>query len=225
MQDGRRPCLILCLSLIDISVECILQRLKTQFVNLRALLKALVYVHRCFFAQAINDSPHDPMKSQYAPSFLAGYRSACELLGAVRVQYHLFPAHVARFWNIWTHTFSATVSNFIIASLLPRLQSGIVAGHARVNCDTCNGRWSQIKSHLGGNATAQVGMRTLRRCRLLWRPSSKISGNDELLNNFAFTDFDSKANSSTPFTKGRRRHQWWRFSTSSQRYIYPLPTR
>jgi hypothetical protein len=57
------------------------------------------------------------MKSQYAPSFLAGYRSACELLGAVRIQFQLFPAHVARYWNLWTHSFSGAVGDHIALSL------------------------------------------------------------------------------------------------------------
>jgi hypothetical protein len=57
------------------------------------------------------------MKSQYAPSFLAGYRSACELLGAVHVQFQLFPAHVAQYWNLWTHSFSGAVGDHIALSL------------------------------------------------------------------------------------------------------------
>ncbi|KAH9846704.1 hypothetical protein C2E23DRAFT_872217 [Lenzites betulinus] len=69
----------------------------------------LLYVHRCFFAQAIIDSPTDPMRSQYAPSFLAGYRSACALLGSLRDQFALFPVQIARFWVLWTHAFSACV--------------------------------------------------------------------------------------------------------------------
>lgn len=73
------------------------------------LLLALLYIHRCFFTHAIQSNPIDPIKSQYAPSFLAGYRSACDLLGAVRKQFTLFPAQIARFWVLWTHAFSSTV--------------------------------------------------------------------------------------------------------------------
>ncbi|KAI0672081.1 fungal-specific transcription factor domain-containing protein [Trametes maxima] len=69
----------------------------------------LLYVHRCFFAQAIVDSPSDPMRSQYAPSFLAGYRSASALLSTIREQFALFPVQIARFWVLWTHAFSACV--------------------------------------------------------------------------------------------------------------------
>ncbi|KIJ63588.1 hypothetical protein HYDPIDRAFT_175933 [Hydnomerulius pinastri MD-312] len=69
----------------------------------------LLYIHRCFFAEAVSNSPTDPMKSQYAPSFLAGYRSACELLGSLRIQFDLFPAQIARFWVLWTHAFSSSV--------------------------------------------------------------------------------------------------------------------
>ncbi|KAK0205424.1 fungal-specific transcription factor domain-containing protein [Desarmillaria ectypa] len=69
----------------------------------------LLYIHRCFFVHAINSSPSDPIKSQYAPSFLAGYRSACDLLASVKQQFTRFPAQIARFWVLWTHAFSSTV--------------------------------------------------------------------------------------------------------------------
>uniref|UniRef100_A0A0W0F0V7 Zn(2)-C6 fungal-type domain-containing protein n=1 Tax=Moniliophthora roreri TaxID=221103 RepID=A0A0W0F0V7_MONRR len=69
----------------------------------------LLYIHRCFFTHAIRSNPADPIKSQYAPSFLAGYRSACDLLASVRKQFTLFPRQIARFWVLWTHAFSATI--------------------------------------------------------------------------------------------------------------------
>ncbi|TFK52991.1 hypothetical protein OE88DRAFT_1656749 [Heliocybe sulcata] len=69
----------------------------------------LLYVHRTFFAQALNDFPDDPLRSQYAPSFLAGYRSACDLLASVRESFDQFPREIARFWVLFTHGFSCSV--------------------------------------------------------------------------------------------------------------------
>ncbi|KIK97941.1 hypothetical protein PAXRUDRAFT_9870 [Paxillus rubicundulus Ve08.2h10] len=69
----------------------------------------LLYIHRCFFAEAVSNSPTNPMNSPYAPSFLAGYRSACTLLGSLRTQFDIFPAQIARFWVLWTHAFSSSV--------------------------------------------------------------------------------------------------------------------
>ncbi|KAJ7702923.1 hypothetical protein B0H16DRAFT_1347279, partial [Mycena metata] len=69
----------------------------------------LLYIHRCFFAHAISNHPTDPIKSPYAPSFLAGYRSACDLLGSLRQQFNAFPAEIARFWVLWTHAFSSAI--------------------------------------------------------------------------------------------------------------------
>ncbi|KIJ16385.1 hypothetical protein PAXINDRAFT_75585 [Paxillus involutus ATCC 200175] len=69
----------------------------------------LLYIHRCFFAEAVSNNPTNPMNSPYAPSFLAGYRSACELLSSLRIQFDLFPAQIARFWVLWTHAFSSSV--------------------------------------------------------------------------------------------------------------------
>ncbi|KAF8178081.1 fungal-specific transcription factor domain-containing protein [Mycena galopus ATCC 62051] len=76
-------------------------------INYRHL--TLLYIHRCFFAHAISNHPNDPIKSPYAPSFLAGYRSACDLLAALRVQFDMFPAEIARFWVLWTHAFSSAI--------------------------------------------------------------------------------------------------------------------
>ncbi|KAJ7846436.1 hypothetical protein B0H14DRAFT_3086306 [Mycena olivaceomarginata] len=76
-------------------------------INYRHL--TLLYIHRCFFAHAISNHPNDPIKSTYAPSFLAGYRSACDLLGSIRVQFDTFPAEIARFWVLWTHGFSSAI--------------------------------------------------------------------------------------------------------------------
>ncbi|KAG1819148.1 uncharacterized protein BJ212DRAFT_1344338 [Suillus subaureus] len=69
----------------------------------------LLYVHRCFFAEAVSNNPTNPMSSPFAPSFLAGYRSACELISGLRTQFDLFPAQIARFWVLWTHAFSSSV--------------------------------------------------------------------------------------------------------------------
>nr|GAT43300.1 predicted protein [Mycena chlorophos] len=69
----------------------------------------LLYIHRCFFAHAIQNHPNDPIKSPYAPSFLAGYRSACDLLTSLRQQFNTFPAEIARYWVLWTHAFSSSI--------------------------------------------------------------------------------------------------------------------
>ncbi|KAJ7507374.1 fungal-specific transcription factor domain-containing protein [Mycena galericulata] len=76
-------------------------------INYRHL--TLLYIHRCFFAHAISNHPNDPIKSPYAPSFLAGYRSACDLLASLRQSFSAFPAEIARFWVLWTHAFSSAI--------------------------------------------------------------------------------------------------------------------
>lgn len=76
----------------------------------------LIYVHRCFFAQAIETHPEDPMKSPYAPSFLAGYRAACDLIASMTTQFSRFPAQIARLWVVWTHGFSASIMLMFIVS-------------------------------------------------------------------------------------------------------------
>ena len=70
----------------------------------------MLYLHRTFFAQALKEFPTDPLRSQYAPSFLAGYRAACSLILTVREQFLINPVQISRFWVLWTHAFSSAVS-------------------------------------------------------------------------------------------------------------------
>ncbi|KAJ7886974.1 fungal-specific transcription factor domain-containing protein, partial [Mycena leptocephala] len=69
----------------------------------------LMYIHRFFFAQAIIEQPVNPLKSTYAPSFLATYRAGATILKSVREQFALMPHACARFWTMWTFAFGAAV--------------------------------------------------------------------------------------------------------------------
>lgn len=69
----------------------------------------LLHIHRSFFAQAIIESPVNPLKSQYAQSFLAAYRASSTILRTIRAQYANTPHLCARFWSIWQYGFSAAV--------------------------------------------------------------------------------------------------------------------
>ena len=55
------------------------------------------------------DCPRNPLRSPYAPSFLAAYRSSSTVLKVVRDQFNVYPTMCARFWVIWTFAFSAAV--------------------------------------------------------------------------------------------------------------------
>ncbi|KZV65070.1 hypothetical protein PENSPDRAFT_745213 [Peniophora sp. CONT] len=69
----------------------------------------LLFIHRGFFAQALIESPVNPLRSQYAPSFLASVRAASTVLRVVREQFAMHPSMCSRFWSIWTYAFSAAI--------------------------------------------------------------------------------------------------------------------
>lgn len=71
---------------------------------------ALFYMHRGFFAQALEDSPVDPMGSKYAPSVLAAYTSACSFVGLIESLFKQHPVLTERMWFLFTHVFSCAVS-------------------------------------------------------------------------------------------------------------------
>ncbi|KAL0954257.1 hypothetical protein HGRIS_005385 [Hohenbuehelia grisea] len=80
----------------------------------------LLYIHRSFFAQAIIDQPANPLKSAYAPSFLAAYRASSTILKSVKEQFHTWPTSSARFWSMWTFAFSAAVVFGTVVTRGPR---------------------------------------------------------------------------------------------------------
>ncbi|KIJ65371.1 hypothetical protein HYDPIDRAFT_110415 [Hydnomerulius pinastri MD-312] len=80
----------------------------------------LLYIHRSFFAQAIIENPVNPLKSQYAPSFLATYRASSTILRTIGAQFVIHPHLCARFWSIWTFAFSAAIVFGTIVTRGPR---------------------------------------------------------------------------------------------------------
>jgi len=80
------------------------------FAHRRLLcLTALFYMHRGFFAQALENCPNDPMGSKYSPSVLAAYGSATAFVGLVESLVNQHPALTERMWFLFTHVFSCAV--------------------------------------------------------------------------------------------------------------------
>ena len=78
------------------------------------LHEALFYMHRGFFAQALEDSPGDPMGSKYSPSVLAAYSSATSFVGLIESLFHQHPQLTERMWFLFTHVFSCAVCFIIL---------------------------------------------------------------------------------------------------------------
>ncbi|KAG7449259.1 uncharacterized protein BT62DRAFT_1053666 [Guyanagaster necrorhizus] len=87
----------------------------------------LLYIHRSFFAQAMLDHPINPLRSPYAPSFLAAYRCASGVIKSSLNYYDRFPELCCRWWGVWTHLFSAAI---IVGSIVTRSPSSSMAANA-----------------------------------------------------------------------------------------------
>lgn len=87
----------------------------------------LLYLHRSFFAQAMLDHPTNPLRSPYAPSFLAAYRCASGVIKSSLNHYDRFPELCGRWWGIWTHLFSAAI---IVGCIVTRSPSSSMAPSA-----------------------------------------------------------------------------------------------
>jgi len=69
----------------------------------------ILYLHRGFVSQALHEGKVEPLRSKYAPSVLAAYRSACNLLTGLRHAYTMEPGMTKRLFFLWTHAYTATV--------------------------------------------------------------------------------------------------------------------
>lgn len=90
--------------------RCVLDHIRetsTSFLVIASLpiveaLPVLLYIHRSFFAQAIIEQPINPLKSPYAPSFLAAYRASSTILKSVHDQFKAWPKASSIYWTMWT---------------------------------------------------------------------------------------------------------------------------
>lgn len=70
---------------------------------------SLLHTHRNFFAKAVMDFPENPMRSPFAASFLATYRSASAVIRFYCENVHAVYLTTLRFWHAWSVFFSSAV--------------------------------------------------------------------------------------------------------------------
>ncbi|KAH7922442.1 hypothetical protein BV22DRAFT_1037465 [Leucogyrophana mollusca] len=92
----------------------------------------MLYIHRSFFAQAMLDFPTNPLRSPYAPSFLAAYRCASAIIKTTVCNFQQFPDLFSRWWTMWNHLFSAAI---IVGTIVTRAPSSTMAPAALIELD------------------------------------------------------------------------------------------
>lgn len=77
------------------------------------LFAALLHLHRNYFTQALNGSQDFTVKHRYAPSVLAVYSSACNLIWTVDTLFSWEPYLSACYMVFWANCFSAAVRGLL----------------------------------------------------------------------------------------------------------------
>ncbi|KAG2110104.1 hypothetical protein DEU56DRAFT_905607 [Suillus clintonianus] len=91
-----------------------------------------------FFAQAIIENPVNPLKSAYAPSFLAAYRAS------IQQAFQEYPSQCARFWTVWTFAFSAAI---VFGTIVTRGPQSPLASNAMKELDDACRLFSKAAAH------------------------------------------------------------------------------
>ncbi|TBU30737.1 hypothetical protein BD311DRAFT_754294 [Dichomitus squalens] len=118
----------------------------------------LFYLHRGFFAKALEDHPGDPLGSKYAPSVLAAYNSACSIVGLIRSLYSQHPSLTERMWFLFTHVFSCSI---VLGSIATKCPNMALAPSALSNLDSALNLFDQVSR----NARAAKVLPVLRKLK------------------------------------------------------------
>lgn len=73
----------------------------------------MLYLHRGFFARAMDENPEDPLGSKYGSSVLSAHRSASSFVALVHSLWSQYKILTERMWFLFTHVFSCAVSYLI----------------------------------------------------------------------------------------------------------------
>ncbi|KJA18056.1 hypothetical protein HYPSUDRAFT_45638 [Hypholoma sublateritium FD-334 SS-4] len=104
---------------------------------------SLFYMHRGFFAQALEDSPTDPMGSKYSPSVLAAYGSATSFVGLIESLFNQHPQLTERMWFLFTHVFSCAI---VLGSIAQKSQMGL-SRSALSHLDSAHNLFTKVTDH------------------------------------------------------------------------------
>ncbi|KAH8825544.1 hypothetical protein DL96DRAFT_117321 [Flagelloscypha sp. PMI_526] len=83
----------------------------------------LLSLHRCYLTEALKEPSGNPLKSRYAPSFLASYRAASWVLKSYHAGQKRFPALFARLWHPWS---AVLTSAMVLGSIAMSTPSSLV---------------------------------------------------------------------------------------------------
>ncbi|KAI0349656.1 hypothetical protein OH77DRAFT_1499462 [Trametes cingulata] len=118
----------------------------------------LFYLHRGFFARALEESPGDPLGSKYAPSVLAAYNCACSFVGLIKSLFSQHPGLTERMWFLFTHVFSCSI---VLGSIATKCPGMALAPSALSNLDSALNLFNQVSS----NARAAKVLPVLRKLK------------------------------------------------------------
>ncbi|KAI0255861.1 fungal-specific transcription factor domain-containing protein, partial [Lactifluus subvellereus] len=83
-------------------------RAMQQFFALCERESNLMYIHRCWFAEALRDSP-DPFQHKYAESVISVYRCANILINGLKSLTNAYPSAAGGVWFFWSSFYTSSI--------------------------------------------------------------------------------------------------------------------
>ncbi|KAF8582757.1 hypothetical protein K439DRAFT_1661654 [Ramaria rubella] len=108
---------------------------------------SLLFLHRRCFAIALRDSPNDPLRSHFAPSVMACYRSATNFISGFSTLHSTTPELLMRIWFFWPNAF---VSTLILGTIVARSPNCPLASSALLTLENACSLWEVIPDSVCG---------------------------------------------------------------------------
>ncbi|KAL5480285.1 hypothetical protein ACEPAI_1555 [Sanghuangporus weigelae] len=118
----------------------------------------LLTIHKNFFARAMIKDSENPLRSPFAPSFLAAYACSIKLLRDVRMCFEHLTGIILRLWPLWTHCLTSAV---VIGSVASNVNQLALANAAFRDLDLAVNLFREGSSH----PVARKGLPILLRLR------------------------------------------------------------
>ncbi|KIY67153.1 hypothetical protein CYLTODRAFT_422770 [Cylindrobasidium torrendii FP15055 ss-10] len=104
-----------------------LKQVMRMFLLRQARATTGINVHLSYFAQATMNNAEDPLRSPYAASYLAAYRSASWYIYMAVAVFEKFPQRFIRWWSTWSSVFTTGV---ILGTVAVRSADLVLASRA-----------------------------------------------------------------------------------------------
>ncbi|KAF4556666.1 Fungal specific transcription factor domain-containing protein 57 [Elsinoe fawcettii] len=124
--------------------------------------ETIINLHRPYYAKALYAAGQDPVKSDYAPSFLTVVERCAVIIALVADVQSRFPNVSTRQWNLWYHVFGSAIC---LGTLLLKDPGNAISSFVLAQIDSAVALFNSLIEHGGGTSRYRANLAWLTKLR------------------------------------------------------------